>query len=196
MIMLSIFIQSTIKTIDSFSKRIVFFLLIILHLVLVLLVISIVCHTLKAVSVKAVIARANTSTVTRAWKDWFPRLLLLVLVKLSILLLFFLLFFLQLSLIVSLVVNLFKTREPLLRCDTPFTLQQVYQDAVRSLLDTLPCKSSFLSQTAFVAQVSLITEVIDTVQKLAPLTVHTVALLLVLAAQLGLVVRGKVLLWH
>lgn len=104
-------------------------------------------------------------------------------VELRILLwLFFLLFFLQLSLVVGFVVYLLKARKPLLRCDASLAFEQVYENAVWSLLDTLPCKASFLSQASFIAEVCFITEVIDAMQKLASLAIHAIALLLVLAA--------------
>lgn len=56
------------------------------------------------------------------------------------------------------------------------------------MLNSLPRESGFLGQTLLVADIALITEVVDAVEELAPLTVLAVTLLLILTAHLGLVV--------
>lgn len=91
------------------------------------ILISIFSDTIISIAIKALIARANTSSGAITWINWFPLLLLLVMVKLRIvLLLFFLLFFLQLSLVVGFVVYLLKTRKPFLRCNASLAFEQVY----------------------------------------------------------------------
>lgn len=88
-------------------------------------------------------------------------------------------------------VDVFKALKSALRSDTSFSVDQVHKDTVRALGDSLPGESSFLSESSFVAQ--LLFEVIDAMQKLAPFSVMTMALVVVeLGADLSLVVAGKV----
>lgn len=109
---------------------------------------------------------------------------------------FLLLLFLELGLVVLLVVDSFEARESFIRGYAAFTLQNVDHYAVGPLLDSLPSEAGFFSETSLVAEVSLVTQVVDAVKELASLTVHAVTLVLVLTAELGLVVRWQVLLWH
>lgn len=102
----------------------------------------------------------------------------------------------QLSLVILLVVDLYKAGKPLVWGDASLALQDVDHDAVRSLLDPLEGEASLLGETSLVAEVGLVAEVVDAVEELASLSVHAVAFMLVLTAELGLVVRWQVLLRH
>lgn len=112
------------------------------------------------------------------------------------LLLFLLFLFEELCLVVLFIVDSFEARKPLIRGHTALSFENVDHYAVRALLDSLPSKSGFFGQTPLIADVGFVLKVIDTVQELAPLPVHAVALLLVLRAHLRLVVAWQVLLWH
>lgn len=99
-----------------------------------------------------------------------------------------LLLLLELGLVVLLVVDLDEARQSLVWGDAPLSFKDVDHDAIRSLLDPLPCEASFFSEASLVADVGFVSQIVDAVKELAPLSVHAVSLLLVLAAQLGLVV--------
>jgi len=110
--------------------------------------------------------------------------------------LFFLLFLKQLCLIVGFIIDLFENWKALLWCHASFSFQNVHHDAIRSLLDSLPSEAGLLGQSSLVTQIFLVTEVINTVQELASLSILAVSLLLVLGAHFGLIVGWQVLLWH
>lgn len=63
-------------------------------------------------------------------------------------------------------------------------------------MDSLPSETGFFSQSSFVAELALVRQVVDAVEELASLSVHAVSIVVVLAAELGLVVGWEVLLWH
>jgi len=108
----------------------------------------------------------------------------------------FLLFSSELSFVIFLVVDHLEDWKALLWGDAALALQEVDHDAVRALLDSLEGEASLFLQSSCVAELSFVSKVIDTVEELASLTIHAVALLLVLGAKLGLVVGGEVSLWH
>lgn len=107
-----------------------------------------------------------------------------------------LLLFLELCLIVLLIIDLYKAWESLIWSDTTLSFKDVDHDAVGSLLDSLESESGFLGQSSLIANISFISQIIDAMKELASLSIHAVALLLVLAAQLGLVVGWQVLFRH
>lgn len=107
-----------------------------------------------------------------------------------------LLLFLELCLIVLFIVNVHKAWESLIWGDTTFTFKDVDHDAVGSLLDSLESESGFLGQPSLICDIGFICQIIDAVKELASLSIHAVALMLVLAAQLCFVVRWQVLFRH
>jgi len=111
-------------------------------------------------------------------------------------LLFLLLLLLELSLVVLLVIDGFEAGKSFIGCYASLSFQNVNHYAIRALLNSLPSESRLFGKSPLVAQVGFVREVIDTVKELTSLTIHAVALLLVLGAHLGLVVRWQVLFWH
>lgn len=102
----------------------------------------------------------------------------------------------ELCLVVFLVVDLYEAWESGLWCHAAVPFKDVDHDAIGSLLDSLPCKSCLLFETTLVANVGFVTEIVDAVKELAPLAIHAVSFIMVLAAHLCFVVRRKVLLGH
>lgn len=115
-------------------------------------------------------------------------------VRKALFIVFLLLLFLELSLVVLLVVDLNEAGQSLVRCHAALAFQDVDHDAVRSLLDSLPGEAGFFGQSSLIAEIRLIGEIVDAVEELTALSVLAVALVVVLRAHLGLVVRWQVLL--
>jgi hypothetical protein len=103
----------------------------------------------------------------------------------------FLFLLLELSFIVFFIVDFDKAGKPFIWGNTSLTLEDVDHDAVGGLLDSLEGKASFLGQTPLITQVGLVTKVIDAVKELASLTIHAVALFLVLATKFSFIVSTK-----
>jgi len=108
----------------------------------------------------------------------------------------FLLLFLELGLVAFLIVDFNEDWKSLIWSDATLSFKEVDHDAVRALLDSLPSETGFFSQSSFVAELALISQIIDTMEELASLSVHAVSIFVVLATELGLVVGWEMLLWH
>lgn len=154
----------------------------IIHSVFVLSIVELFSLVARLIMDVCAILHLPIIVVIRAVRKAFP--------------LFFLLFPKQLCLIVGLIIYLFENWESFLRGHASLSFQDVDHDAVGPLLNSLPRETGLLGQSFLVAQVFLVTQVINTVKELASLSIHAVAILMVLGAHFGLIVGWQVLFWH